>query len=40
MMHSKAHLTAIQFAKNNGMLEQYVQHDRDTMQYYWIEQRI
>ena len=28
----KAHLTAIQFAKNNGMLEQYVQHDRDTMQ--------
>ena len=28
----KAHLTAIQFAKNNGMLEQYVQHDRETMQ--------
>ena len=28
----KAHLTAIQFAKDNNMLEQYVQHDRDTMQ--------
>ena len=28
----QAHLTAIQFAKNNGMLEQYVQHDRETMQ--------
>ena len=28
----KAHLTAIQFAKNNGMLEQYVHHDRETMQ--------
>ena len=28
----KAHLTAIQFAKNNGMLEQHVQHDRETMQ--------
>ena len=27
----KAHLMAIQFAKNNGMLEQYVQHDIDTM---------
>ena len=28
----KAHLPAIQFAKDNNMLEQYVQHDRDTMQ--------
>ena len=28
----KAHLTAIQFAKDNGMFEQYVQHDRETMQ--------
>ena len=30
----KAHLTAIQFAKNNGMLEQYVQHDRETCLLY------
>lgn len=27
----KAHMMAIQFAKNNGNLEQYVQHDIDTM---------
>lgn len=27
----KAHLLAIQFAKNNGQLEQYIQHDIDTM---------
>lgn len=27
----KAHLLAIQFAKNNGMLAEYIQHDIDTM---------
>jgi len=27
----KAHLLAIQFAKNMGALEQYIQHDLDTM---------
>ena len=27
----KAHLLAIQFAKNNGNLDQYIQHDIDTM---------
>ncbi len=27
----KAHLLAIQFAKNNGQLDQYIQHDLDTM---------
>jgi hypothetical protein len=27
----KAHMMAIQFAKNNGKLEEYVQHDIDTM---------
>jgi len=28
----KAHLNAVQFAKDNDMLEKYIQHDRDTMQ--------
>ena len=28
----KAHLLAIQFAKNNGMLEQYIAHDIKTME--------
>lgn len=28
----KAHLAAIQFAKDNGMLEQYVEHDRKMME--------
>lgn len=27
----KAHLLAIQFAKNNGKLDEYIQHDIDTM---------
>ena len=28
----KAHLLAIQFAKNNGMLDQYIAHDIKTME--------
>ena len=28
----KAHLNAVQFAKDNGMLDKYIEHDRETMQ--------